>query len=170
MTAQLNENANKINLNLAKLVLESYLPPTKIKRKYKCTQCGYTTVNPRMHLRHRIASHGDKIKIVECPLCVYACQYRQKLNRHLRLVHNTLPSQINYSNNSAVAELANMVQYSCANSDFDICQANGLNLSQTSRAPNKAAADHLAQTQQEPLNLSVKVGGERPTNLTHSTR
>src|SRR5699024_5848958 len=31
--------------------------------------------------------HGHKIKIVECPYCVYACQYVQKLQRHLLLVH-----------------------------------------------------------------------------------
>lgn len=64
------------------------LPPTRIKRKYKCASCDHNTVNPRVHLKHRIDAHGHKLKIVECPLCVYACQYRQKLNRHLRLVHH----------------------------------------------------------------------------------
>lgn len=66
------------------------LPPTRIKRKYKCTICEHTTINPRIHLQHRINVHGQKLKIVECPLCVYACQYRQKLNRHLKLVHHYL--------------------------------------------------------------------------------
>lgn len=70
------------------------LPPTKIKRQYKCTSCDHTTINPRQHLRHRIDVHGHKLRIVECPLCVYACQYRQKLNRHLRLVHHCLPNQV----------------------------------------------------------------------------
>lgn len=70
------------------------LPPTKIKRQYKCTGCDHTTINPRQHLRHRIDVHGHKLRIVECPLCVYACQYRQKLNRHLKLVHHCLPNQV----------------------------------------------------------------------------
>lgn len=68
------------------------LPPTKIKRQYKCSICDHLTVNPRVHLRHRIDAHGHKVKIVECPMCVYACQYRQKLNRHLRLVHHIYPN------------------------------------------------------------------------------
>lgn len=71
--------------------MEGYhLPPTKIKRQYKCLICGHSTVNPRIHLRHLNEVHDQKLKIVECPYCVYACQYKQKLNRHLRLVHNTI--------------------------------------------------------------------------------
>ena len=76
------------------LVEEDHLPPTKIRRQYKCSTCGHQTYNPRQHLRHRARVHKDRIRIVECPLCVYACQYRQKLNRHLKLVHNRLPDQL----------------------------------------------------------------------------
>lgn len=63
------------------------LPATRIRRQYNCTDCGFRTVNPREFLYHRRDRHGYKIKIVECPYCVYACQYVQKLQRHLLLVH-----------------------------------------------------------------------------------
>lgn len=71
---------------------DSTLPPTKIKRTYKCKICEHKTVNPREHLNHLKENHDQNIKIVECPLCLYACQYRQKLNRHLKLVHRCLPN------------------------------------------------------------------------------
>lgn len=67
------------------------LPPTKIKRTYSCKSCDHKTINPRLHLNHLRVRHEQNIKIVECPLCVYACQYRQKLNRHLKLVHHCMP-------------------------------------------------------------------------------
>lgn len=68
---------------------EEYLPPTKIKRKYKCPEagCSLGTTNPRAMLRHRQEEHKHKIKIVLCPMCLYACQYTQKLKRHIELVH-----------------------------------------------------------------------------------
>lgn len=84
---------------------ESCLPPTKIKRQYKCAMCPHITVNPRIHLRHRQQVHNDKIRIVECPLCVYACQYRQKLNRHLKLVHHRMPNQLRKISSTNVAAL-----------------------------------------------------------------
>lgn len=90
------------------------LPPTKIKRKYKCLNCDHVTVNPRDHLRHRIDQHGHKLKIVECPLCVYACQYRQKLNRHLKLVHHTTLGSIDEPLGHGFGR-----QYSPADSDED---------------------------------------------------
>lgn len=68
------------------------LPPTKIKRTYKCKNCDHSTVNPREHLNHLKGEHDQNVKIVECPLCLYACQYRQKLNRHLKLVHRCSPN------------------------------------------------------------------------------
>ncbi|OTF75017.1 hypothetical protein BLA29_008552, partial [Euroglyphus maynei] len=63
------------------------LPATRIRRQYNCNDCGFRTVNPREFLYHRRDGHGYKVKIVECPYCVYACQYVQKLQRHLLLVH-----------------------------------------------------------------------------------
>ncbi|KAI2796834.1 hypothetical protein BLOT_013706 [Blomia tropicalis] len=66
---------------------DSSLPATRIRRQYTCNECGFRTVNPREFLYHRRDGHGHRIKIVECPYCVYACQYVQKLQRHLLLVH-----------------------------------------------------------------------------------
>ncbi|CAG2101412.1 unnamed protein product [Medioppia subpectinata] len=63
------------------------LPATRIRRQYTCNDCGFRTINPREFLYHRRDAHGQRLKIVECPYCVYACQYVQKLQRHLLLVH-----------------------------------------------------------------------------------
>lgn len=57
----------------------SGLAPTRIRRQYTCEQCSFRTINPREFLYHRRDVHGAKVKIVECPYCVYACQYFQKL-------------------------------------------------------------------------------------------
>lgn len=75
------------------------LPATRIRRQYNCTDCGISTTNPRQFLYHRRDIHGYKLKIVECPYCVYACQYVQKLQRHLLLVHK-LTSVMNLTNES----------------------------------------------------------------------
>lgn len=91
----ISTSATKMNFSPLVLPLTRDLPATKIKRTYKCKQCLNETKNPREHLNHRIQVHREKIKIVECPLCVYACQYRQKLKRHLDLVHHTTFEQVN---------------------------------------------------------------------------
>lgn len=72
---------------------ESHLPPTKVKRKYICKQCNFLTFNPREHLRHRRDVHHEKVRIVPCFQCQYACQFRQKLNRHLNLMHYKIPNK-----------------------------------------------------------------------------
>lgn len=63
------------------------LAPTRIRRQYNCDSCAFRTINPREFLYHRRDEHQAKVKIVECPYCVYACQYFQKLQRHILLVH-----------------------------------------------------------------------------------
>lgn len=85
------------------------LPPMKIRRKYQCKLCNLSTQNPRLHLKHRIDAHNHKIKCVECPFCEYACQYRQKLNRHLRLVHKMTPALAKSYANSATGFTNNAV-------------------------------------------------------------
>lgn len=75
----------------------SQLPPTRIQRKYECKLCNVETFNPRQHLRHKQQVHGEKVRIVECPKCQYACQYKQKLNRHMHLIHRRearVPSKV----------------------------------------------------------------------------
>lgn len=67
--------------------LNPELAPTRIRRQYACSDCDFRTVNPREFLYHRRDVHNQKVKIVECPYCVYACQYFQKLQRHMLLVH-----------------------------------------------------------------------------------
>lgn len=87
--------ANLNNMNNNSLTADG-LPATRIRRQYTCNECSFRTVNPREFLYHRRDSHGHRIKIVECPYCVYACQYVQKLQRHLFLVHKlALTSELN---------------------------------------------------------------------------
>ncbi|KAI1285450.1 Zinc finger protein [Halotydeus destructor] len=66
---------------------DSELAPTRIRRQYTCEHCSFRTINPREFLYHRRDAHGEKVKIVECQYCIYACQYMQKLQRHILLVH-----------------------------------------------------------------------------------
>lgn len=66
---------------------DSQLPPTRVKRKYSCKKCEFTTFNPREHLRHRRDMHSESVRIVCCDLCQYACQFKQKLTRHYNLMH-----------------------------------------------------------------------------------
>lgn len=66
---------------------ESDLPQCKIKRNYTCTHCTYYTQNPRSYLYHLKDEHGEKIKVYECPSCLYASKHSQKLQRHVHMVH-----------------------------------------------------------------------------------
>lgn len=122
---KMTENLNDTLSDLAESLDDSYLPPTKIKRSYKCSICQHSTVNPRLHLKHRIDLHGHKLKIVECPYCVYACQYRQKLNRHMRLVHRQFPNQPGRGSiQSSHSSAAQKNSHSPANHSMDISSQN----------------------------------------------
>jgi hypothetical protein len=63
------------------------LPQCKIKRNYTCSHCTYYTQNPRSYLYHLKDEHGEKIKVYECPSCLYASKHSQKLQRHVHMVH-----------------------------------------------------------------------------------
>lgn len=66
---------------------ETDLPQCKIKRNYTCTHCTYYTQNPRSYLYHLKDEHGEKIRVYECPSCLYASKHSQKLQRHVHMVH-----------------------------------------------------------------------------------
>ncbi|XP_045511451.1 zinc finger protein Xfin-like [Colias croceus] len=63
------------------------LPDCKIKRNYSCTKCKFYTQNPRAYLLHSRDVHFERIKIYECPYCIYASRHNQKLIRHVKMVH-----------------------------------------------------------------------------------
>ncbi|XP_014247772.1 zinc finger protein Xfin-like isoform X2 [Cimex lectularius] len=63
------------------------LPQCKIKRNYTCGLCDYYTQNPRFYLYHQKHVHKEKIRIYECPNCLYASKHSQKLQRHMHMVH-----------------------------------------------------------------------------------
>ncbi|XP_026757489.2 zinc finger protein 91-like isoform X1 [Galleria mellonella] len=66
---------------------ESELPQCKIRRNYNCAKCTFYTQNPRAYLVHIRDVHFEKIKIYDCPHCVYASRHHQKLSRHIKMVH-----------------------------------------------------------------------------------
>ncbi|XP_065226531.1 uncharacterized protein LOC135849797 isoform X3 [Planococcus citri] len=63
------------------------LPQCKVKRNYACSSCSYYTQNPRYYLHHLKNVHKEKIRIYECPHCLYASKHSQKLQRHIHMVH-----------------------------------------------------------------------------------
>lgn len=68
---------------------EKDLPECKIKRNYSCASCDYFTQNPRHYLYHLRDVHNEKVKIYECPNCLYASKHYQKLLRHSKMVHGS---------------------------------------------------------------------------------
>lgn len=65
------------------------LPECKIKRNYSCSTCDYFTQNPRHYLYHLRDVHKEKVRIYECPNCLYASKHFQKLLRHTKMVHGS---------------------------------------------------------------------------------
>ncbi|KAK9870409.1 hypothetical protein WA026_007979 [Henosepilachna vigintioctopunctata] len=63
------------------------LPDCKVKRNYSCSSCDYFTQNPRHYLYHLRDVHNEKLRIYECPNCLYASKHFQKLLRHSMMVH-----------------------------------------------------------------------------------
>ncbi|XP_032530191.2 zinc finger protein 423-like [Danaus plexippus] len=68
------------------------LPQSKIKRNYNCTKCTFYTQNPRYYLLHMRDVHFEKLKIYDCPHCLYASRHQQTLMRHLKMVHEAAGS------------------------------------------------------------------------------
>ncbi|XP_071519036.1 uncharacterized protein [Panulirus ornatus] len=73
-----------INGNLSE---SKSLPDCRLKRNYCCVHCGINTQNPREYLYHLRDEHGERMKVFECPRCIYASKNQQKLIRHARMVH-----------------------------------------------------------------------------------
>ncbi|KAJ8916234.1 hypothetical protein NQ315_016373, partial [Exocentrus adspersus] len=67
------------------------LPDCKVKRNYTCAgpECDFFTQNPRVYLYHLRDVHGEKVRIYECPSCLYASRHYQKLLRHSKMVHGS---------------------------------------------------------------------------------
>lgn len=65
------------------------LPECKIRRNYSCGSCDYFTQNPRQYLYHLRDDHNEKVRIYECPNCIYASKHFQKLLRHSKMVHGS---------------------------------------------------------------------------------
>ncbi|XP_060519105.1 zinc finger protein 142-like isoform X2 [Cylas formicarius] len=63
------------------------LPDCKVRRNYTCSGCDFFTQNPRVFLYHLRDVHKEKVRIYECPHCLYASKHFQKLLRHAKMVH-----------------------------------------------------------------------------------
>ncbi|KAJ3657195.1 hypothetical protein Zmor_016214 [Zophobas morio] len=64
------------------------LPECKVKRNYSCSSCDFFTQNPRHYLYHLRDVHEERVRIYECPNCLYASKHFQKLLRHAKMVHD----------------------------------------------------------------------------------
>ncbi|KAG6459358.1 zinc finger protein Xfin [Manduca sexta] len=69
------------------------LPHCKIRRNYSCMKCTYYTQNPRAYLMHTRDVHFVRLKIFDCPHCLYASRHYQKLVRHMKMVHGGSTSE-----------------------------------------------------------------------------
>lgn len=65
------------------------LPDCKVKRNYTCSTCDFFTQNPRVFLYHRRDVHQERVRVYECPNCLYASKHFQKLLRHRKMVHGS---------------------------------------------------------------------------------
>ncbi|XP_066138898.1 zinc finger protein 142-like isoform X1 [Euwallacea fornicatus] len=65
------------------------LPDCKVRRNYTCSSCNFFTQNPRLYLYHLRDDHNQRIKVYECPSCLYASKHFQKLLRHSKMVHGS---------------------------------------------------------------------------------
>lgn len=63
------------------------LPDCKVKRNYTCSNCDFFTHNPRVFLYHLRDVHQERVRVYECPHCLYASKHFQKLLRHTKMVH-----------------------------------------------------------------------------------
>lgn len=80
------------------------LPQCKIKRNYNCSKCTFYTQNPRAYLVHTRDVHFEKLKIYDCPHCVYASRHHQKLTRHIKMVHENSNSSKESENLPSTSE------------------------------------------------------------------
>ncbi|XP_054164630.1 zinc finger protein Xfin-like [Oppia nitens] len=132
------------------------LPATRIRRQYTCNDCGFRTINPREFLYHRRDEHGQRLKIVECPYCVYACQYVQKLQRHLLLVHKLETSM------TPPPELS--TTSSKSNKSKPVSQQNKAQSVNQSESPEVLNTDSESPPQQQ--NIVPKIRVKLPTLTT----
>lgn len=65
------------------------LPDCKVKRNYTCSSCDFFTQNPRVFLYHLRDVHQERVRVYECPNCLYASKHFQKLLRHTKMVHGS---------------------------------------------------------------------------------
>ena len=84
---------------------EKTLPECRLKRNYCCVHCGINTQNPRQYLYHLRDDHGEKMKVFECPRCIYASKNHQKLIRHARMVHKMKIKKLQASSSKSPSKI-----------------------------------------------------------------
>lgn len=82
---------------------EFELPQCKIRRNYNCTKCTFFTQNPRAYLVHTRDAHFVRLKIYDCPYCIYASRHHQKLVRHVKMIHGVSKPTTSSTTTKAVA-------------------------------------------------------------------
>lgn len=82
---------------------QQLLPQCKTRRNYSCSKCTFHTRNSRDYLEHSRDVHFERIKIYDCPHCVYASRHHQKLVRHMK-VHQALISDLSFKMESEIPD------------------------------------------------------------------
>ncbi|XP_022820453.1 zinc finger protein Xfin-like [Spodoptera litura] len=82
------------------------LPQCKIRRNYNCTKCTFFTQNPRAYLVHTRDAHFVRLKIYDCPYCIYASRHHQKLVRHVKMIHGVSKPTSSSTTTKAAAALS----------------------------------------------------------------
>lgn len=104
------------------------LPDCKVKRNYTCSNCDFFTQNPRVFLYHLRDVHQERVRVYECPHCLYASKHFQKLIRHTNMVHDSIKaaelkakkSPHAGSSSSSVSFAANTVATSSVEEDVEV--------------------------------------------------
>lgn len=107
------------------VVASKDLPDCKVKRNYTCSNCDFFTQNPRVFLYHLRDDHQERVRVYECPNCVYASKHFQKLLRHTKMVHGSveaaeLRAKKRPSSGSSAPAVANSVGTSNVEEDIEV--------------------------------------------------
>ncbi|VDI05492.1 Hypothetical predicted protein [Mytilus galloprovincialis] len=63
------------------------MSPCKRGRNYSCENCSFTTTKSKAFLYHEIQVHRKAYSIFTCTECEYSSKHKQKVQRHLKLIH-----------------------------------------------------------------------------------
>ncbi|XP_042885914.1 uncharacterized protein LOC122262059 isoform X4 [Penaeus japonicus] len=118
------------------------LPQCRLKRNYTCVHCGFNTQNPREHLYHLRDEHGERMKVFECPRCIYASKNQQKLIRHARMVHKLKIKRQESGNSPYKSHKSSRVKLSPSKSARESVSPGKSSRSSPGKSPRSSESTH----------------------------